>query len=111
MARRYSIKSRPNSWVVRDKSGRFKDWHKKSKSVPLDRRAIAKNKVKAGYGHLGDQPKFRRKLYIKKTQGTPRYVIGIKKKGNFFALNTTMDLNKANEIATGLKKKFPLWLR
>ena len=55
MARRYSIKSRPKSWVVRNKDGTFKDWHAKSRSVPLDRAKTSKNKVKAGYGHQGDQ--------------------------------------------------------
>lgn len=69
MGRRYSIKSKPNSWVVRDKSGRFKDWHKKSRSVPLDRATKAKNTVKAGYGHQGDQ-KVRRNPFKKKTSTT-----------------------------------------
>jgi len=66
MARRYSIKSRPNSWVERGKDGKFKNWTNKGRSIQEDRRIHAKKVVKAGYGHLGDQkPRIRYLLKAK----------------------------------------------
>lgn len=53
MARRYSIKSKPKSWVVRSRSGKFQDWHKKRRSIPIDRKFKGKI-VSVGYGHTGD---------------------------------------------------------
>lgn len=71
MSKRFAIKSRPNSWVVRDSKGRFKDWHAKSRSVPLDRSSKAKT-VKAGYGHIGDLKKRTTRKVFKKPRKTPQ---------------------------------------
>jgi len=41
-------------YVVRDKKGRFKRWIRIGRSLKIDRRKIAKRRVKSGYGHKGD---------------------------------------------------------
>ena len=55
MGRRYAIPSRPHSWVERDRDGKFKNWVDRGRSLTQDRKTHAKNIVKAGYGHQGDQ--------------------------------------------------------
>jgi len=44
-------------YVQRRKDGTFKKWTAIGRSLKADRRKKAKNTVKSGYGHKGDQAK------------------------------------------------------
>lgn len=52
MARRYKI---GKAYVVRRKDGTFKKWTMIGKSLRSDRKTVAKNCSKSGYGHQGDR--------------------------------------------------------
>jgi hypothetical protein len=53
MGRRYKVKK--HSYVERARNGTFKRWANIGRSLSVDRRQVAKAKVKAGYGHQGDR--------------------------------------------------------
>ena len=53
-ARRYLIKGKEKSWVLRDKFGKFKKWISRKRAAKLDRRRKVSPPVKSGYGHKGD---------------------------------------------------------
>ena len=55
MIKRQRIKiGKKYHYVERDKKGRFTDITKINKSIKADSRKKTVNKVKPGYGHLGD---------------------------------------------------------
>jgi len=51
LGKRYVVN---HHYVVRSANGTFKKWTSIGRSIAVDRRQIAKTKVKRGYGHLGD---------------------------------------------------------
>ena len=51
---RYSIRGKPKAWVTRDKTGKFKKWTRKKRSLPQDRARRAPEGSVPGYGFKKD---------------------------------------------------------